>query len=51
MLYAMACAIAELSSDVHRVEGESPEHFVVDMFAIAADSADVMVAAAERADK
>jgi hypothetical protein len=45
MLYAMAMAIAGLSSDLTEFDGESAEHFVLDMFHVAAHPADTMIAA------
>lgn len=47
MLYVMANAIAELSPDLQPFDGESPGHFVVDMFHIAADPSEVIAMAAE----
>lgn len=46
MLYTMATAIAELSPDLAPYDGEPVEHFVLDMFHIAADPSDAMTAAA-----
>jgi len=46
MLYTMATAIAALSPDLAPYDGEPVEHFVLDMFYIAADPADTIITAA-----
>ena len=46
MLHIMATAIAALSPDLAPYDGEPVEHFVLDMFHMAADPADAMITAA-----
>ena len=46
MLHTMATAIAALSPDLAPYDREPVEHFVLDMFHIAADPADAMITAA-----
>ena len=46
MLHIMATAIAAPSPDLAPYDGEPVEHFVLDMFHIAADPGDTMITAA-----
>ena len=46
MLHTMATAIAALDPALAPYDGEPVEHFVLDMFHIAADPADAMITAA-----
>ena len=45
-LHTMATAIAALNPDLAPYDGEPVEHFVLDMFPIAADPGDTMITAA-----